>query len=750
MTSFEQMNRIKEVLDEKGIKQTWLAEQLGKNYNMVNAYVQNRQQPRIELLYEIAEILGVNVKELLIDNEIKKDKKMSNEQKITTDIKVPNKDLEILRSHFPYCFDKDGKFDFAKFQKELEAQNVELSFEKESYGLDWLGKSYARLLASDPATTLLKADETHNQKPENKNSQNLLIKGDNLEVLKHLANAYYEKVKMIYIDPPYNTGSDGFVYNDDRKYTVEQLQGLLGIDTERAKRILDFTQSKSNSHSAWLTFMYPRLYIAKQLLREDGVIFVSIDDNEVAQLRLLMDEVFGEDNFRNLIVIKRGVKSVQAQFEKIDKLGIAYEFILVYTKNPNLKFPQFYFHLEERKEGSWNNHWRGTDRPSMRYELLGCRINQGQWRWSKERSEQAVLNYKKLLSDLKKENPTQAEIDKWYEENGRVDLLRLSKSGKPEHYVSATDKKIGNNLWIDLLASSADALSKLGMDYFDNPKSPSLISRICQWVISDTSDLILDFFAGSGTTGDAVMQLNAEDDGNRKYILVQLPEPIEPKKNQTAYNFVKNELKAEPTIFEITKERLIRSAKKIKTETIDKKITEKEKELQNLQGELNLEDRDEKINTLKQEIENLKNQDLGFKIFETMPIWEDYDFEAETFDSSQTLFDTGKLTEDDLKALLITWKTYDGMPLTEDLETITLDGYPTYYGNEKLYLMHKGFTTNTLKALLEKIDSDKHFEPKSIIAFGYHFESARLRELSENVKNYANKKHIDIEFIIRY
>ena len=750
MTSFEQMNRIKEVLDEKGIKQTWLAEQLGKNYNMVNAYVQNRQQPRIELLYEIAEILGVNVKELLIDNEIKKDKKMSNEQKITTDIKVPNKDLEILRSHFPYCFDKDGKFDFAKFQKELEAQNVELSFEKESYGLDWLGKSYARLLASDPATTLLKADETHNQKPENKNSQNLLIKGDNLEVLKHLANAYYEKVKMIYIDPPYNTGSDGFVYNDDRKYTVEQLQGLLGIDTERAKRILDFTQSKSNSHSAWLTFMYPRLYIAKQLLREDGVIFVSIDDNEVAQLRLLMDEVFGEDNFRNLIVIKRGVKSVQAQFEKIDKLGIAYEFILVYTKNPNLKFPQFYFHLEERKEGSWNNHWRGTDRPSMRYELLGCRINQGQWRWSKERSEQAVLNYKKLLSDLKKENPTQAEIDKWYEENGRVDLLRLSKSGKPEHYVSATDKKIGNNLWIDLLASSADALSKLGMDYFDNPKSPSLISRICQWVISDTSDLILDFFAGSGTTGDAVMQLNAEDDGNRKYILVQLPEPIEPKKNQTAYNFVKNELKAEPTIFEITKERLIRSAKKIKTETIDKKITEKEKELQQLQSELNLEERDEKINTLKQEIENLKNQDLGFKVFGTMPIWEDYDFEAETFDSSQTLFDTGKLTEDDIKALLITWKTYDGMPLTEDLEHIDLNGYTAYYGNGKLYLMHKGFTTDTLKTLLEKIDSDRHFEPKTIIAFGYHFESSRLRELSENVKNYSNKKHIDIEFIIRY
>jgi len=203
---------------------------------------------------------------------------MSKNQKITTDnlsratlgIKVPNNDLEILKKHFPHCFDKNGKFDFEKFKKQLSES--EINFSTESYGLDWLGKSYARLLASDPATTLLKADETHNSKPENVNSENLLIKGDNLEVLKHLVGAYYEKIKMIYIDPPYNTGTDGFVYQDDRKFTVKELAELAGIDEEKAKRILDFTQSKSNSHSAWLTFVYPRLYIAKQLLRDDGVI----------------------------------------------------------------------------------------------------------------------------------------------------------------------------------------------------------------------------------------------------------------------------------------------------------------------------------------------------------------------------------------------------------------------------------------------------------------------------------------------
>ena len=203
------------------------------------------------------------------------------------------------------------------------------------------------------------------------------------------------------------------------------------------------------------------------------------------------------------------------------------------------------------------------------------------------------------------------------------------------------------------------------------------------------------------------MQLNAEDGGNRKFILVQLPEQIDSKKNKAAYDFVKDELKAEPTIFEITKERLLRAAKKM-------------------------------------------GDTSGFKIFETTPIWEDYNFEADEQNPQQELFDESKLSEDDIKALLITWKTYDDIPLTQDLESVELSGYTAYYGNGKLYLMDKGFTTDNLKNLLEKIDADKKFNPTSIIAFGYHFESARLRELSENVKSYANKKKIDIDFITRY
>jgi adenine-specific DNA-methyltransferase len=213
---------------------------------------------------------------------------------------------------------------------------------------------------------------------------------------------------------------------------------------------------------------------------------------------------------------------------------------------------------------------------------------------------------------------------------------------------------------------------------------------------------------------------------------------------------VKGILNAEPTIFEITKERLIRAAKKTKEEIVNNKITEKGNEIKDLEGKLDLEGKDEKIKQLKAEIKSLAAQDLGLKIFETTPIWEDYDFEADELDSQTKLFDESKLTEDDIMTLLTTWKTYDGIALTQDLETIDLGGYTARYGKGKLYLMNKGFTTDNLKTLLEKIDSDKKFNPTSIITFGFHFDSKNLRELSENVKTYSNKKNIDIDFVTRY
>lgn len=656
---------------------------------------------------------------------------MNHQQKITTDIKVPNKNLENLRQHFSHCFDKDGNFQLEKFKANLTEK--EINFSTESYGLEWLGKSYARLLASDPATTLLKADETHNSKPENANAENLLIKGDNLEVLKHLANAYYEQVKMIYIDPPYNTGSDGFVYNDDRKFTTKELQNLIGVDEEKAKRILSFTQSKSNSHSAWLTFLYPRLYIAKQLLKDDGVIFVSIDDNEVAQLRLLMDEIFGEENFVAELPTVMNLKGNNDEFA----FAGTHEYTIVYSKNKNNSvFKEFNVNDDELddwqedeigffKHGAnlkatggnaprekrpnlfypifldSNNNVYVTDDDNIPKKYVGeiktllpiTNEQEMSWRWSKEKVKNEINNIivsrNGSIGIYKKQRPSLGDLP----------------SKKPKSLFYKPEYSSGNG--------TAQLKELLGDKFFSSPKPLNLIKDFLE-ISTNTNDLILDFFAGSGTTGDAVMQLNAEGGGNRKFILVQLPEAIDPKKNKTAYDFVKDELKAEPTIFEITKERLLRATIKIKKEKKEDK------------------------------------GNLGFKIFETLPIWEDYDFEADELNTQTILFDESKLIAEDIKALLITWKTYDGIALTQDLETIDLGGYTAFYGNQKLYLMNKGFTTENLKNLLEKIDADKKFSPSSMIAFGYHFDSARLIEISENIKSYTNKKKIDIDFITRY
>ncbi len=658
-------------------------------------------------------------------------------QQVTNNITSPNEDLDILKKYFSNCFDKNGDFDFEKFKKELSKNEV--NFSKESYSLEWLGKSYARLLASDGATTLLKENEEWNDKEENKNSGNILIKGDNLEVLKHLVNAYYEKIKMIYIDPPYNTGNDGFVYQDDRKFTVKELMELAGIDEERAKRILDFLNSKSNSHSAWLTFMYPRLYIARKLLREDGVIFVSIDDNEVAQLRILMDEIFGEENFVANIIwqTKKGAQGMTTR----NMIVSNHEYILVYSKNND----NFQFLGRERSLKGFSN--PDNDPRGVWKRQYLQRLGQGL-------PKRTIVNPNTGKKYIFETPYSQEKLNKWVED-GTI-IFPSKENGYPAKKEFLNDYKNKQQLvtMLGLFPTKAttEKLYNLfdGTKIFTNPKPDTLIKFLLKSAI-EKDDLVLDFFAGSGTTGDAVMQLNAEDGGSRKYILVQLPELIDPKKKKTAYEFVKNELGIEePTIFEITKERLIRASKKIKEETITKKIEEKEKEIEELEGQLDLEDKEEKINQLKEEIENLENQDLGFKIFEAIPIWEGYLADEKELTEQTTLFEASNLTEDDLKALLITWKTYDGLPLTEKCKEVKLNNYTAYYCGTNLYLLYSNWKTENIKTLLEKIDSERDFVVEKIIVFGYNFNSKDLREIEENIRNYSNKKQIKIETILRF
>ncbi len=661
------------------------------------------------------------------------------EEIVTGKIQDQNDTLAVLRRHFPECFDKNGDFDLQKFRQELSAKAVD--FSKESYSLEWLGKSYARLLATNETETLLQEDKAFNAREENAASRNILIKGDNLDVLKHLVNAYREQMKMIYIDPPYNTGSDGFVYRDDRRFSVPELSRLAGIDEERAKRILDFVQSGSNSHSAWLTFMYPRLYIARHLLREDGVIFVSIDDNEVAQLRILMDEIFGEENF--IGTFPRITKKAGKTSDLVAKNN---DYVIAYSKSDEAVFESFYHTDKGYKYADEYVEIRGKYKlsqcldydsiqysPSLDYEIEidgvifrpgnvtrqemneRKRINPKNdfcWRWSKELFD---FGYKNGFIVIKKSKNGPRIYTKTYQNatiekiNGKYQVV-LKERKKPITTLGLLDNKYSND-------NAKKELDKIFDEkVFEHPKPTSLIKTLL-YLSAEKSDLVLDFFAGSGTTGDAVMQLNAEDGGHRRYILVQLPEPIDPKKNKTAYDFVKNELEVEePTIFDITRERLIRAARKIRDEHPESKF------------------------------------DGGFKIFETVPIPENYRAVIEAPSEEERLFDPDSLTDEQVKTLLLTWKTYDGVPLDIEPVAVDLGGYTAYLAGNKLYLMDTGFTTEHLKALLEKMDEDTDFTPNAVIAFGYRFESKMLRELAENLKAYDYKKGggDSIEFITRY
>ncbi len=681
------------------------------------------------------------------------------------DITSNSKQIEILKKNFPSCFDKDGNFSPDKLN---EIVGKETNITNESYSLNWLGKTYARLLANLEPETMLEEDYNHNEKEENKNSNNIYIEGDNLEVLKHMVNAYSEKIKMIYIDPPYNTGID-FIYKDDRKFTKEELSKLANIDEEEAQRVLEFTNSNSNSHSAWLTFMYPRLYVARELLKEDGVIFISIDDNEQAQLKILCDEVFGEENFINLVTVKTKDAGVTGSTAGKSLKG-ATELLLIYSKRKkNIKFNQVY------DKSELISYIENMKQKKISWKYTSILLNEGELEYitstvdgsGDEIKIYRNKNYK--ISNInevsKKENLTEKEVYYKYINQifttslpqssirGRVldvigddyDLITIEyvpKSGKNKdklykQYYKGDKKRLLT--WLkdvvviedediykkDMLSTLWDQfkynnLSKEGDINFENGKKPlEMIKKVCDFNLYN-NDIILDFFSGSSTTAHAVMDLNTKDNGNRKFIMVNLPESIDEKKNKSTYEFCVNELKEEPVITTIGKERIRRAAKKIKEDNKDK--------------------------------EYINDIDLGFKVYKTKDLIETNYFESleKLEEGSQFNLLNKDLSEEDIKSLLLTWKLYDGIEINKDFTTIDFANYTSYYLENKLYLMYKDFDNNKIKLLLEKIDEDKNFNPRKIILFANNFNTKELSEIKEAIKGYRNKKGIELEVENRY
>ncbi len=449
--------------------------------------------------------------------------------------------LEQFWALFPEVF-TEGKVDCAKLK---EALGDDVASGPERYGLSWAGKSEAiKNIQTASVGTLLPAP---GQSVDFDTTGNLIIEGDNLEVLKLLQKSYHGKVKMVYIDPPYNTGNE-FIYPDNFREGLDDYLKYSGQVDGDGVKLTTNTETDGRFHSKWLSMMYPRLFLSRNLLRDDGVIFVSIDDHEVHNLRALMNEIFGEENFVASVVWKKKYGGGAKTKYYVD----LHEYVVCYAKNiatiDNIEIPydeglvaKYYKFRDEKYElrGPYRLQPLATnsndERPNLRYPIVhnGEEIwPEMQWQWSKDRTELAQKNNELVIVTSK--GKTSVNFKQYLkDENGEV------RTNKPFSIIEGIYTQHGTSEISDILGNGK---------IFPFPKPTKLIKEIlCPFLKSD--DIILDFFAGSGSTAHAVLEMNSEDGGNRKFILVQLPEPTE----REDY----------PTIAEITKERVRRVIKKL-------------------------------------------------------------------------------------------------------------------------------------------------------------------------------------------
>lgn len=553
--------------------------------------------------------------------------------------------INALRQVLPEVF-SEGKIDWEKLKAAL-GENI--NFSNERYVLNWAGKSDAFKVLQMPTTkTLIPSKEESVNFDE---TQNIFIEGENLEVLKVLQKSYFGKVKMIYIDPPYNTGNDSFIYPDKFSESKADYEKRVGDKDEEGYMTKDGMfkkNSKENGqyHSNWLNMMMPRLYLAKNLLRQDGVIFVSIGDDELHNLRQLMNEIYGEENF--IMQCSRVMKTGGAKGKFYTP---SLDYILVYaksiyeTENFRALFTQEQidrFYNKKETEGARAGEVFGEER--LFKASLDPRPNQRYYIKCPDGSFVIPpgVNFPKLIQEGEKVTPTSEDgVWKWiyqrYKEElskGNIVFKETNTSALIQPNGESSKWNIYNKLWLaeqqekgvvpsNLISNyenrqSSAELKKLGIP-FDFAKPKALIAYLIQISSSKGNDLILDFFAGSGSTAHAVMDLNKQDGGNRKYICIQLPELCEEKSeaNKAGYK----------TIADISKERIRRAGKKINEDLelmiadLNKKIEDLRLKISELKGQLPTEENKSEIQNHESEIQNhqskiknLKSQDLGFKV----------------------------------------------------------------------------------------------------------------------------------------
>jgi adenine specific DNA methylase Mod len=635
----------------------------------------------------------------------------------------PNDDLlNALKTAVPQFFDKDGNFKTDKFEDELKINNI--SEARDGYKLGFVGKNYARLQVGLKSETMIVPDKKYNDQPENANSGNVFITGDNLEALRHLVNAYENQIKLIYIDPPYNTGKE-FIYNDKFEFNDEKLKSILGYSDEEIIRLKSI-QGKS-SHSAWLTFMYPRLKIAQRLLKDNGVILVSIDDNEQTNLKLLMDDVFGESNFvgqftinstpnardyghigkmhdyalfytkQSMIAETFLIPEEDKYFKYVDNKGgynihPLYNSNIAFTKNnrPNLYYP-FYIYPEKKQNEFFEIGLKKEDKtievfpPKSQKEGI-----QFVWRWGKKKSMEYINQ----------------EIIGYRTEDGEYRIVQKMRNTEKIIRSLLLKKEFINR------KGTAELEELFNVKFFNFPKPVSLIKLFVQ-ATTKNNDLILDFFAGSSTTAHAVMQLNSEDGGNRKFIMVQLDEKTNPdsEARKAGYN----------TIDEIARKRIDLAGQKI--------LADYESDL------------------VKQT--NGWDKDIGFKHYrlvtpDVKTLEKIIEFNPEETnliaDDMIKPFEYKKTETGGLDTILATWLIDDGYRFDTPVEEITFGNYKAHYVREAttLYLINMGWETKALKEMLNQIGTNKLLV-NTIVVYPYSFEFEAMRELKTNIKTNLDK-----------
>ena len=489
-----------------------------------------------------------------------------------------NKLLSFIKEHYPSII-ADNEINIQELKS---ITGLPIDEKVNGYGLNFVGRNFSRAKYAQKSAKELRLNNTLSKNIDT--TENLVLKGDNLDSLKILKNHYSGKIKCIYIDPPYNTTNEEFVYPDKFDKEEAEVLGLVDLSESDFAR-MDFSFKTKKSHNGWLAFMYPRLLLARDLLCKDGAIFITIDDNEQANLKLLCDEIFGEENFVAETIWQHSIQPKGYS----GKFSVHHNYNLIYKKSD--AFGLLSLERTEEHNKSYSNPdndpkglWRTGDvrnalyRPNLIFDIVtpsGKTISppSNGWRWSKETVARKISSGEIVFSK---------------------DETRIIR----KIYLETVEGRTPETIWFGKdVGTTRDAAEELkdlfnGINYFDTPKPTNLIKSIIPLVVEE-SEIVLDFFAGSGTTGHAVMELN-KDGGNRRYILCQIDEPIDPVKKKEAYDFcTTNNL--QPVISSITIERLKRAGEKIAKEI-------------------------EAENSKKGMFEEDKKQvpDIGFKVFDSI------------------------------------------------------------------------------------------------------------------------------------